>query len=122
MPKTHQYIALGLFLIVSFFSLKATFYFGYYALFTENFIETYCVNVDKPELECDGKCFLGDLIDSSTSEKPDIPTYVQTEILLFFEPVSDVNFEVLTSEEQLFNYTNLYNFSTYSQCFKPPIS
>lgn len=39
-------------------SLKATATFGYYALFTEGFIERFCENKDKPMLQCDGKCAL----------------------------------------------------------------
>ena len=33
-------------------------YIGYYQLNIDYIIETYCVNKDKPELQCNGKCHL----------------------------------------------------------------
>jgi len=39
-------------------------------VFTENFIENYCENTDQPELECDGKCFLSDMLDKKDKDAP----------------------------------------------------
>jgi hypothetical protein len=41
--------------------LPAVFNLGiiaYYSSDVQSFVESYCVNKDKPELECNGKCFL----------------------------------------------------------------
>ncbi len=51
-----------LILIVSSFTLKSAILMTYYSLFTENFIENFCENKDRPELNCDGKCFLSKML------------------------------------------------------------
>lgn len=33
--------------------------FGYYSIKKEYIVEKLCINKDKPQLHCDGKCYLG---------------------------------------------------------------
>ena len=43
------------------FALRPTYYvgqFSYYAANIDYIIETYCVNRERPQLNCDGKCYL----------------------------------------------------------------
>ncbi|MXV37709.1 hypothetical protein GO491_03295 [Flavobacteriaceae bacterium Ap0902] len=41
-----------------FYSLRLSVAFFHYALCNESFTALYCVNVDKPEMKCNGKCHL----------------------------------------------------------------
>jgi hypothetical protein len=100
--------------------LKQSFFFGYYITFTENFIENFCENKDKPELKCDGKCFLGDLIDRNNSDSVEIPPYLENQIVLFFEDIPINHFAFSVTSNTLFNYFNNYQFSYTSFNFKPP--
>ncbi len=99
---------------------KQSFFFGYYALFTDNFIETFCVNKDKPELQCDGKCFLSDLIENNNTESPEIPSYIEKLNVLFFYAWGATSFQDVNASRTLFNYSNNYQSLFSSSSFKPP--
>jgi hypothetical protein len=100
---------------------KQSFFFGYYITFTENFIENFCENKDKPELQCDGKCFLSDLIERKNSDSVEIPPYIENQIVLFFEINAPNDFQFSLSSVPLFAYLNNYQFDYSSFSFKPPI-
>lgn len=99
---------------------KQSFFFGYYVVFTENFIENFCENKDKPELECDGKCFLSDLIEKKNSDSVEIPPYIEKQLVLFFQESQLHHFAPIETTISLFNYANLYQFDYLSFSFKPP--
>ena len=104
-------------------SLKIAGTIGYYAIFTEDFIESYCVNKERPELNCDGKCELSKLLMRETSnEAPPINLdLLKTEIVLFL--VSSASFDLnYQSEVRSTNplYLNLYNFSFIQKTIQPP--
>ncbi|GGE16000.1 hypothetical protein GCM10010831_16650 [Psychroflexus salis] len=101
-------------------TLKQSFFFGYYIVFTENFIENFCENKDKPELECDGKCFLSDLIDRNNSDSVEIPPYIENQLVLFYQENETASFQFITLPHSLFNYSNNYQFDYSSFNFKPP--
>jgi hypothetical protein len=100
---------------------KQSFFFGYYITFTENFIENFCENKDKPGLQCDGKCFLSDLIERKNSDSVEIPPYIENQIVLFFEINAPNDFQLSLSSVPLFAYLNNYQFDYSSFSFKPPI-
>lgn len=107
-------------LIVLLATFKQSFFFGYYIAFTENFIENFCENKDKPELQCDGKCFLSDLIEKKNTETPEIPSYVEGNVIFFFSENNTYIFEVDYYKIQLFPYYNLYQYLFTSDLVKPP--
>lgn len=107
-------------LIVFLATFKQSFFFGYYIAFTENFIENFCENKDKPELQCDGKCFLSDLIEKKNTETPEIPSYVEGNLIFFFSESNTYIFEVDYYKIQLFPYYNLYQYLFTSDLVKPP--
>jgi len=47
-------------------------WFVYYGLNLTEVIEKYCINKDKPELNCDGKCYLSEKLglDTTSKEEP----------------------------------------------------
>lgn len=64
-------------------------YVAYYELNIDYIIETYCVNKEKPELQCNGKCHLATQlvtnIQDTTNEAPYLSTLFETFIPVYFE-------------------------------------
>ncbi len=62
---------LSLLFTITFYSLRLSITFIQYAVFNDSFTEMYCVNTDKPELKCNGKCHLeNELGDENSSSEP----------------------------------------------------
>ena len=96
--------------------------FAYYEMDPIGFIENLCENIDKPELQCNGKCYLMKVAKSSTSDNKNIPNIINfKDILLYKENVIKYvfanNLEVVF---QNYNYQNFYNYQNLSDCFHPP--
>lgn len=102
---------------------------AYYGLNIHEIIEQYCVNKDKPALQCDGKCFLAQQLnkvsdsDENSSEKflsvifeSFIPVYISTH-----PEVKFYSFNAFSTKEKEFKYCNTYSFLHESSNFKPPI-
>lgn len=123
MNCTKHHIAILLSLIVMLFTVKSAFWLSYYMMFTDNFIESYCENTDKPELGCDGKCFLSDVLDKKESNSPKNASIFLESELIFTTIYFDVDFglNLLTSKKRPnFFYTSLYHFHYLKGSFKPP--
>ena len=92
-------------------------------VFTDNFIESYCENTDKPELECDGKCFLSDMLDKNETDTPkNANVFLENELIFtthFFETDFVLDFSDLQIQPTYF-YTSLYKFQYLKSSFKPP--
>ncbi|MGB5436618.1 MAG: hypothetical protein WBM98_12065 [Maribacter sp.] len=106
-------------------SLKIAGTLGYYALFTEDFIERYCENKARPELHCDGKCYLAKmLLQESKDDTPPINIdLLKNETVLFLEENLTYDF-VGDRESEMANYgyTNHYHFSFLKEEIQPPRS
>lgn len=61
-------------------------YVAYYGLNIDYIVETYCVNKEKPKLQCNGKCHLAKQITINTSENNKTPS-VNTDLYQSFFPV-----------------------------------
>lgn len=120
MQKKEVFRAILFCFIVACATLKQSFFFGYYALFTEDFVNTFCVNKNQPELNCDGKCFLSDLIDDQDKDVPEIPLHVQLQLVYLSNlDLSSNNYFPIFATENFF-YLNYYNYQFSSSAFKPP--
>lgn len=100
-------------------------YVLYYELNVDYIIETYCVNKDKPKLQCNGKCFLSKQLTlqsekENTSQNQDMqiveafyPVYYQKAVSVVinspFEVIQKENFPELTGKT-----------STYQGIIDPP--
>ncbi|WP_157609241.1 hypothetical protein [Psychroflexus torquis] len=117
-------IALILSLVVLLFTVKSAFWISYYIAFTDNFIENYCENVDRPELECDGKCFLSDVLDNKQTDTPkNASIFLESELIfttLCSETDTFISFSIAEVEHS-FLYTSHYKFQFLNKNFKPPI-
>lgn len=104
-------------------SLKIAGTIGYYALFTEDFIERFCENKARPELQCNGKCELSKmLLQETDTEKPPINLdFLKNETVLFLASIFKVDFfERSTGNFIGLYYTNLYRFSFMERVIHPP--
>jgi hypothetical protein len=91
-----------------------------------NIVAEFCVNKDKPEMECDGKCYLSKQLSQteSSNESSRLPeSIVQYEISTFLVPANFENTKFffvhskIGTQEQ---YKDLLN-GFLSSVFKPPI-
>jgi hypothetical protein len=122
--KNHQSIVVSLFvLLISFNSIKSGIMISFYMVDTKNFVELFCVNKEKPELECNGKCELSKLAESDTSkEKPSYLDILQKEIVLFYSASYSPQPKILAQNSLIDNeYLNNYRFLFTSEFILPPI-
>lgn len=117
---------ISLFIVVFFILFKPFFPVVEYAVNFDYISKVLCINQDKPEMDCKGKCYLKKQIaKSSDVEKPNSDQKKSSHSIeyLFCE-----NFERLVFLENIFLqtfqlntiYQNLYSFSHYTAIFIPP--
>ena len=98
----------------------------YYQLNIDYIIETYCVNKDKPQLQCNGKCHLAkqlQITDANTSEE-------QSSFNLVYQAFYPLYFQVNTLEQIqqvcLIDHLNDWCYQSnlkhtyHYNCFHPP--
>ncbi len=121
MKKWIFLFSIGLSALIMFNTLRVSYTFINYKLDPIGFIENYCVNIDKPELKCNGKCHLKKVSQSTEGEKEAIK-FLNYEILLFHQPTKayQLNAFIFTQKKEIFSYSNLYSFNYKLFCFHPP--
>jgi hypothetical protein len=99
---------------------------SYYIAFTDSFIENYCINTDKPELNCDGKCYLSKLLEKDSTENDDQERMMlisSVELVFCFQQtktdISELNFT--THSKPIDHINQLYTFDFLEKHMKPPI-
>ena len=97
--------------------------FAYYKIDPIGFIEKLCENLDKPELQCNGKCQLKKVAETNSSNSnKNLPNIVDfKEILLFKESTN--NYVISTDFKKVYqnySYQDFYEFLKFSNCFHPP--
>ena len=89
----------------------------------QNYIKTtLCENKNKPEMHCNGKCFLAkQLHDDEQPSKQDNASKERFEIQLFFVEAPN-NFSFATNQEcrQTPAYQHLHNYSFHAELLEPP--
>ena len=114
------------------FSIRPAYYVGqlvYFELNIDSIIQKYCVNKDKPEFQCNGKCHLAkQLIETSNNDTNSnnnsllvlfesfIPVYINT-----FKEIEFKNPNALIVKKEIFRYRNTYSFLREFKNLKPPI-
>lgn len=108
-------------------SIKTAIVYSYYFINPDNFTALFCENTDKPELECNGKCYLKKVtqnqLESSKDDSLPVVNLDLKNILLYFYPnqaVFEVNSTEIQESTTLFYYTNLYTFQVNHSIFHPP--
>lgn len=99
----------------------------YYQLNIDYIIEKYCVNTDKPELQCNGKCHLAkqlSAIDNNENDSKAINNLLQSFFPVFSEQLPTFELENLDDfpyKKVLIPYNQIYSFDFDYSHFKPPI-
>ncbi|MBD0776915.1 hypothetical protein HPE56_03835 [Maribacter sp. ANRC-HE7] len=124
--RIHSKTITTLFLVLTLASsLKVAGTLGYYALFTDDFIERYCENKERPELHCDGKCYLAKmLLQESNDDNPPINIdFLKNETVLFLEKSPAFDFNVDRDPAMVnYHYTNNYDYNFQKKEIHPPRS
>lgn len=103
-------------------------YLGYFQLNIEYLIDTYCVNKDKPELACNGKCHLSQKLTNATNENASKSSSINNIVECFF-PVFNPNQnehiysfleEVNYSNNKIFYPSSRYSYLFHFEHFRPP--
>ena len=115
-------ISLVLSSLILFNSMQVSLTFAYYKIDPIGFIEKLCENIDKPELECNGKCQLKKVAETNSSDNKNVPNIIDfKEILLYKESTNNyILVKDLEKIYQNYNYQNFYEFLKFSDCFHPP--
>ncbi|WP_343328220.1 hypothetical protein [Polaribacter staleyi] len=103
-------------------SLRVSITYIYYNLDTAGFIETFCENKDKPELQCNGKCHLKKITKTANQEKNQPVELINfKDILVYNQKISSFHFTKNTYQNKpTFQYLNLYYFKLSTTYFHPP--
>ncbi len=101
---------------------RVSFTYVYYELDPVNFIEKLCINKDKPELACLGKCHLKKISQESSDSSEPGQVINFDELLLFAEAAINYHFSsnFTTHKRPIISYVNLYRFHYESSFFHPP--
>ena len=122
MERRSTFIILLFTLVMLFNSIKSGFMISFYLVNNSSFTELFCVNTDKPEMECNGKCEISKLSqDSTTKEKPTHLDFLQRQVVLFFNPMQQLEvFQFSEEENTLITYLNNYTYQYLPKSFHPP--
>lgn len=116
-------------LILVLFSLRPAYYVGqlaYYELNIDTIIEKYCVNKDKPQLACNGKCHLAKQLQIAepTDDQQAMMVMMEAFFPVFLVTPEPIDFTVKTIpnfRDASFYYQNHYALEWANLHFKPPI-
>lgn len=110
-------------LIVLAHNLRVPVTYLYYVAATEDFIERLCENKDRPELNCDGKCYLAKMLQESGNEENPLPKeQFSWPDKLVFIPETGAHQQYIADEprEPFSIYTNFYHLILPESVFHPP--
>jgi hypothetical protein len=94
----------------------------YYSLDREGFIEQLCENKDKPELNCDGKCMLMQMLRAQAEDDEPMPVIGWEEVLVFFMEIPGCNLPDSNENEIApFYYSDSYSYRFSDTLIKPPM-
>ena len=123
MKARYQIFSLALALLMLFNTLYVSLTYAYYYLDRSDFIAQFCVNKDKPEMHCNGKCHLKKVVKQETNTDQQAPSKKVTlkEVLLYFEkPKTCILSPFVEKNDKLPNYTNLYRYIKITDFYHPP--
>ncbi|NRD20475.1 hypothetical protein HNV08_10490 [Winogradskyella eckloniae] len=112
------------------FALRPIYFVGnvlYYQLNIDYIIETYCINKDQPELQCNGKCHLAkqlSAVDNTDDEGQAIISLFDSFFPVFtgtFITIDIKNFKLYYNKQKIGAYSQNYAYHFEYVHFKPPI-
>ncbi|WP_282111977.1 hypothetical protein [Maribacter stanieri] len=114
-------------LMFTFISLASCFktasVMSYYAVFTDDFVERFCENKERPELKCDGKCALSQMLSQKADDEktPINLDLLKNETVLFIGSLTASEF-IQQHRKVVHNvlYRVLYDFHFFERIKHPP--
>lgn len=103
-------------------SLRVSFVYGWYTLDIDSFIEQLCENKDRPQLQCNGKCYLSKMLQEDSKEEPFSTAFIEWEQQVFYT-IENISVSGLTSVPYLkhqFFYVSHYKDINLASIFHPP--
>ncbi len=112
-------------------AIRPAYYVGYFSYFQFNvdyIIETYCVNKERPELDCNGKCYLMERLNTAAAEKratqesKALVNLSEAFTPLFVQYSSKYTFMNTTTFEKvpLVFYSSLHDYILVQRMLRPP--
>ncbi|SEH55118.1 hypothetical protein SAMN02927937_00158 [Paenimyroides aquimaris] len=97
-----------------------------YVVFYDYIKNELCINKDRPELKCNGKCHLMKELAkaSATQDKSTSHNFSVESNIVFYQDFQCFNFTFFSNINKRiynFHYNNLYNHSYYKVLIKPPV-
>lgn len=83
-------------------------------------IQEFCVNMDKPELKCEGTCHMKKMMITEESEQKNEPKVLIPQTILFFNlfPIEIEN--TVSEHKNFYREENLYSFDFLNELEIPP--
>ena len=100
----------------------ASYTYAYYFIDQEGFVAEYCVNIDKPEMKCNGKCHLKEVSkkDANNDKDPSNVTLTK-ELTLFVKEREKIEFGfIVYVKKEIKSYSNLYSYLSEYALYHPP--
>ena len=104
MKTERRWIAWGFVLVTLAYTARVGYDIGYYVAFKESYVAKFCVNKDKPMLQCDGKCELAKLLQQAPSQEDQIPTLSFTGERLYWQTIDFPEITLPISVEYIKKY------------------
>lgn len=119
----YKYISLVLIMALSFQCLIKIGLISYYSINIEYIIAELCENKDKPELKCNGKCYLKKKMgEADKAEKQTAGIFKQIEFPVFIPHVHlSIDPEYILIENTIPELKNLYSHTLSNKIFHPPL-
>ena len=94
-----------------------------YVIYEDYIAEFLCVNKENVELQCNGKCYLMQMLqEQNDDKKQNLPKIAMEEYPIGFVKLPTLTPEIIfqINSEQGFSYMNPYSFIFSSKSFHPP--
>jgi len=126
-----QLLALLFILMIGVQTVHQGLIYAYYTLNKTYIVEHFCANKNTPELKCEGKCHLKEVLSIVTKEKKSeqtpIPNLEEIKVpILFFQALEEQKKSVLKREpiaaqsKAVFAYSFQYSCQTIQTILQPP--
>lgn len=105
--------------------LRVPLTYSYYWLDQAGFIEQLCENKDRPELNCDGKCYLSQMLRAQAAEEENkaLPVLEWQELNLLFSGAVSLKMAPFDGFKPLAAHCpDTYSYQYAPQIFHPPVS
>jgi len=112
--------------VLAFLVLSNTFYvaltYTYYFVDPSGFTAQFCVNTDKPEMKCNGKCHLKEVSKKdATNDKEPAKMMATKEVVLFIQEKEKIDFGfIIYVKKENKIYSNLYSYLGEYALYHPP--